>query len=124
MFGYFHNRLRGDGLCAERPGCHILSIDVEDWPQSTLDHSLPIGERVVANTRVLLDLLGEAGVRATFFVLGKVAERHPRLAAEIAAAGHEVATHGYWKRVYPTIRVSSPSAIRVTASAVRAVTRS
>jgi polysaccharide deacetylase family protein (PEP-CTERM system associated) len=74
---------------------HLLTIDVEDWPQSTLDHSLPISSRVVANTHALLELLAEAGVRATFFVLGKVAEAHPSLAPEIAAAGHEIGTHGY-----------------------------
>lgn len=74
---------------------HLLTVDVEDWPQSTLDHALPISNRVVANTHALLELLDEAGVRATFFVLGKVAEVHPRLAREIAAAGHEVGTHGY-----------------------------
>jgi polysaccharide deacetylase family protein (PEP-CTERM system associated) len=75
--------------------CHLLTVDVEDWPQSTLDHALPIGERVVANTHALLDLLAEAGVQATFFVLGKVAEVHPVLIREIAAAGHEIGTHGY-----------------------------
>jgi polysaccharide deacetylase family protein (PEP-CTERM system associated) len=74
---------------------HLLTIDVEDWPQSTLNHSLPISDRVVANTQALLELLAEAGVRATFFILGKVAEAHPSLAPEIAAAGHEVGTHGY-----------------------------
>lgn len=74
---------------------HLLSIDVEDWPQSTLNNSLPIGDRVVKNTHVLLDLLGETGCRVTFFILGKVAEAHPTLAREIAAAGHEVGTHGY-----------------------------
>lgn len=74
---------------------HLLSIDVEDWPQSTLNHALPIGDRVVANTHAILELLDEASVQATFFVQGKVAEVHPTLAPEIAAAGHEVGTHGY-----------------------------
>ncbi len=74
---------------------HILTVDVEDWPQSTLDHSLPIGDRVVANTLALLEIFEEANVRGTFFVLGKVAEKHPTLAVKIARAGHEVATHGY-----------------------------
>ena len=78
-----------------KPSSHILTVDVEDWPQSTLNHSLPIGERVVANTLTLLELLDETKARATFFVLGKVAEEHPRLARQIAAAGHEVGTHGY-----------------------------
>jgi polysaccharide deacetylase family protein (PEP-CTERM system associated) len=74
---------------------HILTVDVEDWLQSTVNHALPIRRRVVANTHALLNLLDEAGVRATFFVLGKVAEAHPTLAREIAAGGHEIATHGY-----------------------------
>jgi polysaccharide deacetylase family protein (PEP-CTERM system associated) len=74
---------------------HLLTVDVEDWPQSTLDHSLPIGERVLANTHAVLDLLAEAKVQATFFVLGKVAEAHPGLAREIVTQGHEVGSHGY-----------------------------
>ena len=77
------------------PPCHLLTVDVEDWPQSNLNHTLPIGERVVANTHAVLDLLDAAQVRGTFFVLGKVAEVHPTLAREIAAAGHEIGTHGY-----------------------------
>ena len=52
--------------------------------------------RVVSNTRRLLHLLAEYEVRATFFVLGWVAERYPALVREILTAGHEVATHGYW----------------------------
>src|SRR5207344_3434067 len=39
--------------------------------------------------------LAEAGTRATFFVLGHAAERHPELVREIASAGHEVGTHGW-----------------------------
>ena len=73
---------------------HALTIDVEDWPQSSLDHSLPITERAVRNTHRLLDLLGKHGVRGTFFILGLLAEKFPGLVAEIAAAGHEVASHG------------------------------
>ena len=74
---------------------HLLTVDVEDWPQSTLDHALPIGERVLTNTYAVLDLLAEAKVQATFFVLGKVAEAYPQLAREIVTQGHEVGTHGY-----------------------------
>ena len=80
------------------PLIHLFTVDVEDWPQSTLDHSLPIGDRVVANTHRVLELLDEAGVKGTFFVLGKVAEAYPALTREIAAAGHEIATHGYSHR--------------------------
>jgi polysaccharide deacetylase family protein (PEP-CTERM system associated) len=73
---------------------NILTVDVEDWQQSTLDLSLPISDRVVSNTRRLLDIFGRAGVRATFFVLGLVAERFPSLVVEMVKAGHEVASHG------------------------------
>jgi polysaccharide deacetylase family protein (PEP-CTERM system associated) len=50
------------------------------------------------STTSLLDLLDEAGVRATFFVLGWVAEREPGLVRDIAARGHEVGSHGYSHR--------------------------
>ncbi|HVT19251.1 MAG TPA: polysaccharide deacetylase family protein [Thermoanaerobaculia bacterium] len=91
--------------CATRldgVGGYALTVDVEEWyhnclvpayvhpelrpalPQE-LDRLLPF----------LLDMLAEAGATATFFVLGEVAERLPRRMREIAAAGHEVASHGY-----------------------------
>jgi peptidoglycan/xylan/chitin deacetylase (PgdA/CDA1 family) len=49
-------------------------------------------------TPAVLDALAEAGVRATFFVVGEQVERNPSLAAEIAAAGHAVASHGHLHR--------------------------
>jgi polysaccharide deacetylase family protein (PEP-CTERM system associated) len=62
-------------------------IDQKDWD------SYPL--RVEKNTRRLLDLFDQHGVKATFFVLGWVAERTPGLVREIAGRGHEVACHGY-----------------------------
>ena len=62
-------------------------IDQKDWD------SYPL--RVEKNTRRLLDLFDLHSVKATFFVLGWVAERTPGLVMEIAARGHEVACHGY-----------------------------
>lgn len=47
----------------------------------------------------LLDLLGERGVRATFFLLGTMAAAAPALAAEVAAAGHQIALHGHEHRM-------------------------
>jgi polysaccharide deacetylase family protein (PEP-CTERM system associated) len=74
----------------------VLTVDVEDWSQSTWDHSLPIGTRCADQTLRLLELLADfPGARATFFVLGKFAERHPSVVAQILNAGHEVASHGY-----------------------------
>jgi polysaccharide deacetylase family protein (PEP-CTERM system associated) len=51
--------------------------------------------RVAANVARVLDLLAGSGTRGTFFVLGWVGERHPDVVRAIAAAGHEVASHGY-----------------------------
>lgn len=76
-------------------GPPVITIDVEDWPQSTWDRSLPITERAVNNTRRVLRLLREIEVRATMFVLGKLAERFPQVIKEIQADGHEVACHGH-----------------------------
>jgi polysaccharide deacetylase family protein (PEP-CTERM system associated) len=85
---------------------NIISVDVEDyfhveafsdvvdrasWP------SRPC--RVEANTRRLLDLFDEAGVEATFFILGWVAGRYPSLVRDIVARGHEPACHSYWHRL-------------------------
>jgi len=73
---------------------NLLSVDLEDWPQSTLDQNLEISPRVVSSTLRLLEIFGRHGARATFFVLGLVAERFPELVREVRDAGHEVATHG------------------------------
>ena len=51
--------------------------------------------RVESTTRRVLDLLDSTGVRATFFVVGWVAERHPRLVEDVRNAGHEIGSHGY-----------------------------
>jgi peptidoglycan/xylan/chitin deacetylase (PgdA/CDA1 family) len=47
------------------------------------------------STAAVLDALADAGARATFFVLGRQAERHPALVRRIAAEGHQLASHGY-----------------------------
>jgi polysaccharide deacetylase family protein (PEP-CTERM system associated) len=82
-----------------------LSVDVEDYfhVEAFRDRVRPetwplYPSRVVENTRRVLDLLGRRGARATFFVLGWVAERHPRIVREILSAGHEVGCHSYWHR--------------------------
>ena len=76
-------------------GPPVISVDIEDWPQSTWDRDLPITERAAVNTRRILSLLNEANIRATLFVLGKFAETFPNVVREIRDAGHEVACHGY-----------------------------
>jgi polysaccharide deacetylase family protein (PEP-CTERM system associated) len=74
---------------------NAMTVDLEDWAQAVVDPGYPITERVVENTSRLLDFLDQHGVRATFFVLGKVCERFPDLLPRITAAGHEIASHGY-----------------------------
>ncbi|MBY8827083.1 XrtA system polysaccharide deacetylase [Hephaestia mangrovi] len=78
-----------------------LSVDVEEWFQvgafeRVIDKADWPGlqSRVEANTGAVLDLFAETGAKATFFTLGWVAERAPRLLQRIVAAGHEIASHG------------------------------
>ncbi len=85
---------------------NVLSIDVEDYFQvSAFDDSVQRSSwcthesRVLRNTERLLEIFDDADVRATFFVLGWVAERFPSLVRRIAAEGHEVASHGYEHRL-------------------------
>jgi polysaccharide deacetylase family protein (PEP-CTERM system associated) len=78
---------------------HALSVDLEDWYHDGGAHPGSVGgERVVGNTERLLDLLAARGARATFFVLGDVAARYPDLVRRVAAAGHEIGSHGYSHR--------------------------
>jgi polysaccharide deacetylase family protein (PEP-CTERM system associated) len=79
-----------------------MSIDVEDYFHvAALSNvirpeqwdSLP--SRVEQNTERLLELFAKHDVRATFFVLGWVAERFPDLIKKLSAHGHEIASHGY-----------------------------
>ena len=78
-----------------------LSCDVEDWyhpldPEpSRWDR---YEDRIIGSTQRILEILDAAKTRATFFVLGYVAMRHPKLVVEIDAAGHEVASHGMFHR--------------------------
>lgn len=91
---------------------NALTIDFEDWYQGLeIAHTQWAGyeDRLPFAGRRLLGLLDQAGVRATFFVLGAVAERHPELVQEIGDAGHEVATHGY---SHTPVYQMSPAAFR------------
>ncbi len=85
---------------------NAMTIDVEDYfhvsafasaIQSTQWDSYAC--RVEANTDKLLGLFNDSGIKATFFVLGWVAERYPALVRSIAAQGHEIACHGYSHRL-------------------------
>jgi polysaccharide deacetylase family protein (PEP-CTERM system associated) len=80
---------------------NAMTIDVEDYFHvAALSHAIDraawprMEYRADANTHRLLDLFAEFQVKATFFVLGWVARRSPRLIRAIHDAGHEVASHG------------------------------
>jgi peptidoglycan-N-acetylglucosamine deacetylase len=70
--------------------CGVTALEPARWD------ALP--SRVELTTRLLLDLLDETRTRATFFTLGWIADRYPRLVGEISAAGHDIGSHGYWHR--------------------------
>ena len=111
----------------------LLSIDFEDWHQlvhrrlgrSDWDRRGPALER---QTDVLLTLLDELGVKATFFVLGMTAHRYPDAVRAIAARGHEIASHGH---AHERVHSQTPDSFRAdlergleaveTAAAVRPV---
>jgi polysaccharide deacetylase family protein (PEP-CTERM system associated) len=85
---------------------NAFSVDVEDYFQvAALASAIPRDSwtlresRVERNTQVLLDVLAERGIRGTFFVLGWIAEHRPHLVRRIAAAGHEIASHGFSHRL-------------------------
>ncbi|WP_431282806.1 XrtA system polysaccharide deacetylase [Humitalea sp. 24SJ18S-53] len=84
------------------PVRNAMSVDVEDWFQVQAFANLidrdewdRLAPRVGTNTRHVLDAFGRAGVKATFFTLGWVAERDPALIRRIVADGHELASHGF-----------------------------
>jgi polysaccharide deacetylase family protein (PEP-CTERM system associated) len=90
-----------DRPVAAASGANALTVDVEDYFQVEaffrhVDRSSWDSRecRVEHNTDVLLGLFDEAGVKATFFTLGWVAERYPALVRRIVAGGHELASHG------------------------------
>ncbi|HEY7499056.1 MAG TPA: DUF3473 domain-containing protein [Vicinamibacterales bacterium] len=93
---------------APRPRPNALTVDVEEWfhicgvgGSLSREHWHALPSRVVPTTRMLLEELDRAGARATFFVLGWVAEMYPSLVAEIRAAGHDIGSHGHHHdRVY------------------------
>ena len=94
------------GAAAHRWGfeslIHHFTVDVEEYFQvSAFEGCIPrerwneLESRVVPSVARLLELLAQHGARATFFVLGWVAERHPQIIRDMVSAGHEVASHGW-----------------------------
>jgi polysaccharide deacetylase family protein (PEP-CTERM system associated) len=97
---------------------HHFTVDVEEYFQvAALAPYVARGaweatpSRLTVGMRPLLALLAEQHVRGTFFVLGWVAKHHPALVRELAASGHEVASHGWGHEKVTTL---SPNAFRAS----------
>ncbi len=105
---------------------NAMTIDVEDYFHVSVFERVvsrrAVGRasraRVCVNTKRLLDIFSEHDVRATFFVLGWVAERYPQLVRDIAWAGHEIASHGYSHRL---VYDQTPAAFREDVRRAKAV---
>jgi polysaccharide deacetylase family protein (PEP-CTERM system associated) len=104
---------------------NAMTVDVEDYFQvqafaSCVDRSSWDGRprRVEQNTDRILALFGEAGVVATFFTLGWIAERHPGLVRRIVAQGHELASHGY---AHVPVHEQTPEAFRADVRRTKAL---
>jgi polysaccharide deacetylase family protein (PEP-CTERM system associated) len=95
---------------------NAMTVDVEEYFHASVFNGIvarkdwdDLESRVCASTDRLLEIFDLAGVKASFFVLGCVAARHPAQVKRIAARGHEIASHGYWHEL---IYDQSPSAFR------------
>ncbi len=84
---------------------HALSFDIEDWFHIVEIKAAEDPDRwgsfpsiVERETEKILGILDEFEVRATFFILGWIAERYPKLVGRIADGGHEIGTHSFWHR--------------------------
>ncbi|HLH41640.1 MAG TPA: XrtA system polysaccharide deacetylase [Bryobacteraceae bacterium] len=118
------------------PLLNALTVDVEEYFHPTeIQRSLPpeawasLPSRVEAQTDWVLELLERHSARATFFVLGWVAERNPGLVRKIAAAGHEIGCHSYAHQLVYDLtpeqfRLDTVRALDAIYSAISGVVRS
>lgn len=82
---------------------HLLTFDIEDWFHTHENRKHYTGHsweklprRVEPNTHHILNTLDTHNRKATFFILGWIAQQHPALVKEIHARGHEIGSHSYW----------------------------
>jgi len=104
---------------------HAMTVDVEDYFQVyAFFHCIPRESweryacRVEANVDRILAQFATAGVSATLFTLGWIAERHPAMVRRIVEAGHELASHGYDHR---RVDAMDPAAFRADLRHTRAI---
>jgi len=92
-------------MTAAAPITNVLSFDIEDWfhlveidAVSNTDDWPGFPSIVERYTDWIIETVASANVRATFFVLGWIAERYPQLVRRMVDAGMEIGTHSYWHR--------------------------
>jgi polysaccharide deacetylase family protein (PEP-CTERM system associated) len=87
---------------------NYLTIDVEDYYQVSAFEKVikpdiwnTYESRVERNTSIILEILEKRNIKATFFIVGWIAEKYPQLVRQIFQQGHEIGCHSYWhKKVY------------------------
>ncbi|MFH0754509.1 MAG: polysaccharide deacetylase family protein [Candidatus Omnitrophota bacterium] len=83
--------------------CNALTIDVEEWYQTVYFNKSGYDRKTATdlpqNVQEILWLLREKNLKATFFIVGLVAEKYPWLVKEIHQQGHEIGSHGYSHRL-------------------------
>ena len=106
-------------------GPHVLTFNLEDYFQvGAFNRYVQQGNwdrfesRLEHHTRRTLDLLDRHNTKATFFVLGWVAEHYPQLVREVSDRGHEIASRGYW---HQKISDMSPTEFRADLAKAKAV---
>ena len=87
---------------------NAFTVDIEDWQHSQIpscnkDHWKPKSSRIILNIDILLKLLRDNNTKATFFVLGCIAEELPEILTKIDKEGHEIGSHGYQHRLVYTL---------------------
>ena len=76
---------------------NILTVDLEEWyhPEYVKNKAIPYREeRIQHSLKITLDLLNRRKLKATFFVVGELAEKHPQIIESIRKNNHEIAFHG------------------------------
>ncbi len=85
---------------------NAITVDVEDWFQvAVLRHEIDPRDwdkqqsRIIPNICRVLEIFDECQIKATFFVLGWIAERYPEIVLTIKKYGHEIGSHGYGHKI-------------------------
>jgi polysaccharide deacetylase family protein (PEP-CTERM system associated) len=113
------------------PPAVVLSFDVEEHDRIEAAAGLncppalraEYGQRMESCTRWLLDRLGEAGIPATFYIVGDIAVQRPELVRDIHRAGHEIGSHGWdHRRVHRLGAVGFRNDLRQSCDALEQVT--